>query len=538
MTSTLTYNSSRWQWQDPSRPRSHPTPLRSISSVGTSSSPIYIPSDVDSDTEDSGDDRQADELQFDTSLPPASSLDISITRSQSRERADTIFVDLVGTQPVELPPLYANKLAIPNVIFGSPKSTLHRAINAPTSSSESSTPPLPHLDLDKTDCQENNPETLHKSGAHSVTPTLSRDNALCAANEATERPRTGPNCDADSSNSALTSPEPCPTPELPHEPLGHPTAESGGQASDNVDISKPTSVSHDDIQAAVSAPSLQKASDDSASAQIVQSPSTLLHMFHDSRKTSDIPLSTTPSRRSSAPKSPHPAEQAEAEAEQHSTPSSPPPSASMRRHLRRRAVSGSLRYDSDSDEDGDSQGSEADANCITCRPMSSTDEESERSDYDDRQFSRKRRRVSKLSTGSTSWRTGREKRSRASRIPSPAPSQPRPMEAEGAVLAKFEEWPLENAVLKRVTQNGKATFQIQFDWAPCTGGGHMGKAKRASGPKGKYTPQEDALLIKLKKSREKLTWPEIHQRFNEAFPERDRSQQSLQVHWCTKLKES
>ncbi|KAI5465115.1 hypothetical protein BGZ63DRAFT_169921 [Mariannaea sp. PMI_226] len=186
----------------------------------------------------------------------------------------------------------------------------------------------------------------------------------------------------------------------------------------------------------------------------------------------------------------------------------------------------------------DSQKSEAGADCITCLPMSSTDEEGEQSDYDDRQRSRKRRRVSKLSTGSTSWTTRRDDHSRASRIPSPVPLQPRSLEDEGAVLAKFEEWPLENVVLKRVTQHGKTTFQIQFDWTPCTEHRQMCKAKRTSAPKAKYTPQEDALLIKLKKSREKLTWPEIHQRFNEAFPEGDRSQGCLQVRYSTKLKES
>ncbi|KAI5459497.1 hypothetical protein BGZ63DRAFT_466126 [Mariannaea sp. PMI_226] len=445
----------------------------------------------------------------------------------SRERADIVFVDLVGAQLVELPTLYANKPAIPNVIFGLPKSALYGAINAPTSLSKLSTPPLPHLDVDKTAYQENNLGTLYKSGVHLVMLTLLRDKALCVADEAAKWLRMGPNCDADSSNSALASTEPCPTPELPHEPPGHPTAESGGQASNNVDNSKPTPVSYGDIQAVDWAPSLPKASDDSALTQTVQSLSTLLPA-QESREISDIPLSTTPSRCSSTPKSPDPAEQGttqmaqpqephptkahkadDLEAEQHNASStSPSPNSSMRRHLRRRTVSGSLRYDYYSDEER----SEDDADCITCRPSSSTDEDDEQSDYDDRQPSRKRRRTD----------------DRASRIQSPAPSQPRSIEAEGGVLAKFEEWPLENAVLKRVTQNGKATFQIQFDWTPCTERGQMGKAKRGSARKAKYTPQEDALLIKLKKSREKLTWPEIHQQFNEAFPEGDRSKESLQ----------
>ena len=34
-------------------------------------------------------------------------------------------------------------------------------------------------------------------------------------------------------------------------------------------------------------------------------------------------------------------------------------------------------------------------------------------------------------------------------------------------FATFEEWPLEDACLKRVTQSGGTTFQLQFDWDSC-----------------------------------------------------------------------
>ncbi|KAI5465104.1 hypothetical protein BGZ63DRAFT_169798 [Mariannaea sp. PMI_226] len=564
MISTLTYNPSQWQWQTPSRPPSPPTPLLkdkatllSFSSLGTSFEPICIPSDVDSDTEDSGDDKRADDSQFDTALPPASSLAISITRSQPRnmghaERAGTVFVDLVGAQPVILPTL--DQPAIPNVVIGSPKSAPQGSIDASTSSSESPAPVLPLLDSDKAPCQENGPET----------PTLPTDEAPRAANVVAEWPRTVPNCDADSADSRLASPEPRLTPDLRDEALRHSAPECRGQASNKVNVSKPISITHDDIQAAAPASSLLKASDNSASEPMPQLLATLPHTVQDSSRTSDLPLSTNPSQCSSTFESPHPAERdiiqtaqpqglgstidseaSDIEAEQHKASStSSPPSPSIQSRLRRRIVSGASRYgyDSDSDQDRDSQRSEADADCITCLPMSSTesstDEEGEQSDYDDRQRSRKRRRVSKLSTGNTSWTTRRDDRSRASRIPRPASLQPRSLEDEGAVLAKFEEWPLENVVLKRVTQHGKTTFQIQFDWTLCTEHGQVGKAKRTSAPKAKYTPQEDALLIKLKRSREKLTWPEIHQRFNEAFPEGDRSQGCLQVRYSTKLKRS
>jgi hypothetical protein len=43
-------------------------------------------------------------------------------------------------------------------------------------------------------------------------------------------------------------------------------------------------------------------------------------------------------------------------------------------------------------------------------------------------------------------------------------------------VAKFEEWPLEDAVLKRVTVNGLPTFQIQFTWNACTNVVHKDRA--------------------------------------------------------------
>ncbi|KAH6981467.1 hypothetical protein EDB80DRAFT_256361 [Ilyonectria destructans] len=146
--------------------------------------------------------------------------------------------------------------------------------------------------------------------------------------------------------------------------------------------------------------------------------------------------------------------------------------------------------------------------------------------------------------------TYRGKYAQASGILSPASSQATPDETEvRAVLASFEEWPLENASLKRITENGKTTFQVQFDWTPGTKHRHASstardrvnlpltrtsRAKRASAPRAKYTPQEDDLLIELKEGREMLAWPEIYQRFSKSYP--GRSVESLQVHYSTKLK--
>ncbi|KAH7115547.1 hypothetical protein EDB81DRAFT_862179 [Dactylonectria macrodidyma] len=147
--------------------------------------------------------------------------------------------------------------------------------------------------------------------------------------------------------------------------------------------------------------------------------------------------------------------------------------------------------------------------------------------------------------------TYRGKNTQARGILSPMSSQATSDETEvKAVLASFEEWPLENVSLKRITENGKTTFQVQFDWTPCTKHGHASstvrdrvdlpstrtrsRAKRGSAPRAKYTQQEDGLLIELKESKEMLAWPEIHQRFCEAHP--GRSVESLQVHYSTKLK--
>ncbi|KAH7118478.1 hypothetical protein EDB81DRAFT_767086 [Dactylonectria macrodidyma] len=65
--------------------------------------------------------------------------------------------------------------------------------------------------------------------------------------------------------------------------------------------------------------------------------------------------------------------------------------------------------------------------------------------------------------------TYRGKNTQASGILSPASSQATSDETEvRAVFASFEEWRLENVSLKRITENGKTTFQVQFDWTPCT----------------------------------------------------------------------
>ncbi|KAH7111520.1 hypothetical protein B0J13DRAFT_576977 [Dactylonectria estremocensis] len=123
-------------------------------------------------------------------------------------------------------------------------------------------------------------------------------------------------------------------------------------------------------------------------------------------------------------------------------------------------------------------------------------------------------------------------------------------------FAKFQEWQLDNVILKQVVLDGVNTFQLQFGWDMCskhdnTGdtvhdrrrrifAGSTGRIHRGEGAKAKFTPEEDSFLLELKEgedsqSSQQLTWSEIYRRFNEKFPGR-RSCGSLQVHYCTKLK--
>ncbi|KAK7211927.1 hypothetical protein V2G26_019105 [Clonostachys chloroleuca] len=115
--------------------------------------------------------------------------------------------------------------------------------------------------------------------------------------------------------------------------------------------------------------------------------------------------------------------------------------------------------------------------------------------------------------------------------------------------ARYEEWPLQGAMLKRLFVDGKVTFQLQFGWEPCVGGHSPGshsdnrsQTQEAEGShrtqrspaSNDYTREEEDLIVKLKEE-EQLRWPEIHKQFSDKFPQR-RSQGSLQVRYCTRLK--
>ncbi|KAF4452883.1 hypothetical protein F53441_4355 [Fusarium austroafricanum] len=117
-----------------------------------------------------------------------------------------------------------------------------------------------------------------------------------------------------------------------------------------------------------------------------------------------------------------------------------------------------------------------------------------------------------------------------------------------AFLAQFQEWQLENVSMKRIIENGKTTFQFQFEWPLCANHPHATSVspnsthsvatkkttKRAPARQAKYSGDEDNFLIQLKEE-EQLGWAEIRRRFAQRFPERGGS--GLQVHYCTKLKD-
>lgn len=126
-------------------------------------------------------------------------------------------------------------------------------------------------------------------------------------------------------------------------------------------------------------------------------------------------------------------------------------------------------------------------------------------------------------------------------IPSPPSTSSDEETSPDASQAKYEEWSLEDARLKRVTVGGLATFQFEFSW-PCSKYGHRqevtGRRLRVPAESLKqvedasatpYGEDEDALIIKLKEELG-LSWEDIKKQFP------GRSKGSLQVRYCTKLK--
>ncbi len=164
---------------------------------------------------------------------------------------------------------------------------------------------------------------------------------------------------------------------------------------------------------------------------------------------------------------------------------------------------------------------------------------------------RKRGTISRITRSPSEWsaRSASAHCDRAAGLASPAMSE-RADSLTESTEAAFDEWVLQDVVLKRTIMNGKATFQFQFDWDLCTehGVGRTGTRRKATSRQAKglgttvvkgggarrtFTPVEDRWLVELKE-RQELPWAEIHRRFCKRFPER--SKESLQVRYCTKLK--
>ncbi|KAI1319733.1 hypothetical protein F5Y16DRAFT_405865 [Xylariaceae sp. FL0255] len=118
-------------------------------------------------------------------------------------------------------------------------------------------------------------------------------------------------------------------------------------------------------------------------------------------------------------------------------------------------------------------------------------------------------------------------------IPSPS-SSPASHNETHAALAKFEEWPLQNVLLKRVIKHeGDSTDVTIENQRPNSRSErpHTSK-KRGRAGKGTFASDEDQYFIELKELG--LPWKDIYKRFTESFPGRSRG--ALQVRYCTKLK--
>ena len=88
----------------------------------------------------------------------------------------------------------------------------------------------------------------------------------------------------------------------------------------------------------------------------------------------------------------------------------------------------------------------------------------------------------------------RHRRRSCNRLSSQGSTSDRESETDEAPVAKFEEWPLGNAVLKRVTMGGAPpTFVVQFTWDPCAnhGQGTMERAIEAPVPQPRDTTRRN-----------------------------------------------
>ncbi|KAM3551385.1 hypothetical protein ARSEF4850_007900 [Beauveria asiatica] len=183
-------------------------------------------------------------------------------------------------------------------------------------------------------------------------------------------------------------------------------------------------------------------------------------------------------------------------------------------------------------------------------PSGESEDESDSPSGDEEQASRKRR---KLQTQSSKLKSRRQRSVPRESAGLDQASEPVSAAQEDvhAVAepadAAFDEWILQDVVLKRTIMNGKATFLFQFDWDLCAKHGQaarkprkrskqQGQAKPIAKNNGRrrFTASEDQWLARWKE-KEGLCWAEIHSRFCAKFEER--SKEALQVRYCTRLKQ-
>ncbi|KAL6402726.1 hypothetical protein AUP68_14060 [Ilyonectria robusta] len=305
------------------------------------------------------------------------------------------------------------------------------------------------------------------------------------------------------------------------------TSEGRGLAT--IDATKSSSATGDAMHVATPIPLSQSTSDLPVPARMWQPLPAPLDMDADLYLGDDIPVSAAPSKHNripmthdtSPPKQPtfetpqgqdheasnHGSEGAKTHilskgAPQSSSRVSPfrSPGPTTRYHTCRQAAHRLVQNDDDDDSDTGNESQESESHpgranlhhdkdyCPSDTEVKEMGPEGDDSNNED-QRSRKRRKVSRSSARSLCetapsverprWRrpslrsrptrsTYGGKNALASGILSPASSRATSGETEAmTILAEFEEWPLENASLQCITENGKTTFQLQFEWTPC-----------------------------------------------------------------------
>ncbi|KAK7402472.1 hypothetical protein QQX98_011773 [Neonectria punicea] len=98
-----------------------------------------------------------------------------------------------------------------------------------------------------------------------------------------------------------------------------------------------------------------------------------------------------------------------------------------------------------------------------------------------------------------------------------------------ACVARFEEWPLRNVSLKRITEGNRTTFQLQFEWTPESNQLHaqtsvphpedrelaMSLPPKTTSSGGKWTTKEENIVRTMRQAGR--SWAEIHRAPSTSF---------------------